>query len=74
MQVTGQKMGVGAYTDKSFVCITQAYVNHMITRRGVGLTRRWALTQENTVFAVKMYVSTKATYMYVNTDKLMIHY
>ncbi len=36
MKLTGQKMGVGTYTDKPFVCITHLYVNHRIFKRGVG--------------------------------------
>ncbi len=44
---------VGDYTDKPFVCITHKYVNHRIIKKGGwALTRRWALTRENTVRVV----------------------
>ncbi len=38
LQLTGQKAGVGAYTDMSFACIAR------IIKKG-----GWALTRENTV-------------------------
>ncbi len=57
LEIDDQKTGVGAYTDKSFVCITQiytvcvqVYVNNRIIKKGWALTRTWALTRENTVY------------------------
>ncbi len=29
LQLTGQKLGEGAYTDQPFICTTHIYVNHM---------------------------------------------
>ncbi len=51
LKFTGQKTGVGVYTEKPFVRITHIHTNHrIIKKRGWALTRRWALTQENTVY------------------------
>ncbi len=36
LEIDGPKTGVGAYTDKPFVCITHMYMNHKIIKRGVG--------------------------------------
>ncbi len=36
LKSTGQKTGVGAFTDKPFVCITHTYVNHRIIKKGGG--------------------------------------
>ncbi len=50
LELMSQKVGVGAYTDMPFVCITHIYVNHRIIKKGGwALTRRWVLTRENTV-------------------------
>ncbi len=49
LKFMGQEMGVGVYTEKPFVHI---HTDHrIIQKRGWALTRRWALTRENTVSA-----------------------
>ncbi len=44
LKFTGQKTGVGIYTEKPFVRITHIHTDHRIIKK-----RRWALTRENTV-------------------------
>ncbi len=51
LEIHGQKTGVGVYTEKLFVHIHTD--RRIIKQRGWALTRRWALTRENTVHTCK---------------------
>ncbi len=47
----GQITGVGVYMEKPFVRITHIHTDHrIIKKQRWALTRRWAITWENTVY------------------------
>ncbi len=52
LEIHGPKNGVGVYKEKPFVRITHIHMDHtIIKKQGWALTRKWALTRENTVTA-----------------------
>ncbi len=53
LKLKGPKTGVGAYTDKPFVCITHVYVNHKITKRGRGCLHRDGRLLERTRYIAR---------------------
>ncbi len=58
LKFTGQKTGVGVYTEKPFVRITHIHTDHkIIKKRGWALTRRRALTRENTVYTLHIQMA-----------------